>query len=129
MTATVPTRAPFAECRICLIGSAFSDHILVLLGYSRWQVEQVPTVDAAAEQFELGTVPVVICGEGDWRRVVDAARRSTHPPAVIVLTASPKDSEWAEVLKADAHYLDVRKLDAAHLFSLLNLLWRAWHKY
>lgn len=128
MTATAPTRSPFAECRVCLIGSAFSEGMLCLLGYSRWQVDQLPNIDAAAAQLELGSVPVVICGEGDWRKVVDAARCSPHPPAVIALTATPKDSEWAEVLKAGAYYLDVRNLDAAHLFSLLNLLWRTWHK-
>jgi hypothetical protein len=32
------------------------------------------------------------------------------------------------VLQAGAHYLDVQNPDAAHLFSLLNILWRSWHK-
>ena len=128
MTATVPTHSPFAECRLWLIGSAHSSPVLRLLGYSRWQVEQIPDLDAAAKTMDCGCVPVVMCSEGDWRNVVETTRRAVHPPEVIVLTDNPKDSEWAEVLKANAHYLDVRNLNAADLFSLLNLLWRAWHK-
>jgi len=111
-----------------MIGSAFGERVLALLAYSRWQVEQIPSLDAAAKQIEAGSVPVIVCVADDWREVVDAARRSPRPPAVIVLTAAPKDTEWAEVLKAGAHYLDVRNLDAAHLFFLLNILWRSWHK-
>jgi hypothetical protein len=68
----------------------------------------------------------VICGDGEWREVVQAIRYVRHRPEVIVLTTKPKDSEWAEVLKAGAHYLDVRKLQAPNLFSLLNILWRSW---
>lgn len=110
-----------------LIGSAISQPVLELLGYSRWQVERIPNLDAAARQIEAGLVPVLLCGEAEWREVVNAARRSPRPPAVIVLTIAPRDAEWTEVLKAGAHYLGVRNLDAGSLFSLLNLLWRAWH--
>ena len=101
--------------------------MLRLLRYSRWHVEQVPNTETAVTRMSRGSVPLVICGAGNWRDVVAAARRSLRPPAVVVLTAAPRDSEWVEVLKADAHYLDVRHLDAPHLFSLLSLLWRAWH--
>lgn len=128
MTAAVPTRSTFAESRVWLIGSACSEPVVGLLRYSRWQVEQIPNLDAAARQIEAGSLPVLLCGEAEWRKVVDAIHRSPRPPAVVVLTDAPKDSEWAEVLKAGAHYLDVRKLDGPELFSLLNLLWRAWHK-
>jgi hypothetical protein len=127
MTAAAPTRSPFAEARVCLIGSAFTEPVLGLLAYSRWQVEQIPDIDAAARLIEAGSLPVLFCGEGEWRKVVEATRGSLHPPAVIVLTDAPKDSVWAEVLKAGAHYIDVRNLDGPELFSLLNLLWRAWH--
>jgi len=112
---------------VCVIGSAFTDPVLRLLGYSRWQVERIADVDAAGADIESGSVPVVICGEGDWRKVVEMGRRAVHPPEVIVLTDAPKESEWMEVLKANACYLDVRNLDAAGLFSLLSLLWGAWH--
>lgn len=86
------------------------------------------SLDAVAKQVKARCVPVVICGPGEWREVVEATRGSLHPPAVIVLTDAPNDSEWTEVLKARAHYLDVRNLDGPELFSLLNLLWRTWHR-
>jgi hypothetical protein len=125
VTATAPTRHPFAEARVCVIGPAFSEPVLRLLAYSRWQVERIPDVNAAAAKIESGSVPVVICREDDWRKVVEMAHRSLHPPGIIVLTDAPKDSEWMEVLNANACYLDVRNIDAPGLFSLLNLLWRA----
>jgi hypothetical protein len=128
MTATALAPSPAAESQVVLIESPCSEPVLSLLGYSRWRVEPVPSIGTVLIQIERGSVPVVICGACDWRDVVAAARRSLRPPAVIVLTAMPEDREWAEVLKADAHYIDVRHLDAPHLFSLLNLLWRAWHK-
>ena len=127
MTATAPTRHPFDEARVCVIGPGFNEPVMRLLGYSRWQVEPIPDVKAAAAEIECGSVPVVMCGTGDWRKVVEISRRAPHPPAIIVLTDAPKDNEWAEVLKAKACYLDVRNLDAPRLFSLLNLLWRVWH--
>jgi len=86
------------------------------------------SLEAVAKQVKARRVPVVICGPGEWHEVVEATRRLLNPPAVIVLTDAPKDSEWAEVLKAGAHYLDLRNLEGPELFSLLNLLWRTWHK-
>ena len=127
MTATAPTRHPFDEARVCVIGPGCSEPVMRLLGYSRWQVERIPDVKAAAAEIECGSVPVVMCGVGDWRKVVEIAHRAPHPPEIIVLTDKPKDSEWMEVLNANACYLDVRNIDAPGLFSLLSLLWRARH--
>ena len=127
-TALTPTRTSAQNCLVSLIDSPLSEPVMRLLGCSRWRVERTPDVDAAVQQIERGLVPVVMCDTGDWRTVADAAQRSPHPPGLVVLTASPNDREWLEVLGAGAHYLPVSKLDAARLFSLLNLLWRGWRK-
>jgi hypothetical protein len=123
MTGTTPALSP----RVFLVGAPASGPMLHLLGCSRWRVDQILNVDAAAGQIERGSVPVLICGESEWREVVEVARRSVRPPGIIVVTDAPNGTEWAEVLKANAHYLDVSKLEAGELFSLLNLLWRNWH--
>ena len=49
-------------------------------------------------------------------------------PDVFVFTAAPNDKEWLEALAAGACYVDMRRLDARHLFSLLNHAWRVWNK-
>jgi DNA-binding response OmpR family regulator len=128
MTATMPIRPAAVNCQVSLITSSLSEPVRRLLDYSRWHVNQLSSVGEAAKQIEEGRVPVVMCGVEDWREVLETARRSPHPPSVIVLTAAPDDAEWLQVLGAGAHYLPVQKLNAAHLFSLLNLQWRGWHK-
>lgn len=128
MTATAPLRSPSAASRVLVIGSASNASVLGLLRHSWWQLERMSSLEAVARQVKARSVSVVICGPGEWREVVEATRGSMHPPAVIVLTDAPKDSEWTEVLEAGAHYLDVRNLDGPELFSLLNLLWRTWNK-
>jgi hypothetical protein len=127
MTATMPVPPVAVNCQVSLIASSLSEPVLRLLDYSRWHVNQLPSVEAATRQIEEGLVPVVMCGVENWQEVVETARRSPHPPSVIVLTAAPDDGEWLQVLGAGAHYLAVPKLNAAHLFSLLNLQWRGWH--
>jgi hypothetical protein len=78
--------------------------------------------------LERGVVPILVCGIADWRNVVEAARKSVRPPGVIVVTTAANDLEWLEVLEAGAHYIALDQLRTPHLFSLLNLLWRGWHR-
>jgi CheY-like chemotaxis protein len=128
MTATMPVPPAPVTSQVSLITSSLSEPVLRLLDDSRWHVNRLSSVGEAAKQIEEGQVPVVMCGVEVWREVVETAGRSPHPPSVIVLTAAPDDGEWLQVLGAGAHYLPVPKLNAAHLFSLLNLQWRGWHK-
>jgi len=101
---------------------------LSLLDCSRWSVAKIDDPNAVGYQLAAGNCPVVICGSDDWLRVSRTARRSIRPPSVVVLAARPNDSEWLQVLESGGHYIPLKTLNAAKLFSLLNLLWRGWHK-
>jgi hypothetical protein len=126
-TATVSARPKASENEVCLIGDHFPEAVLCLLGYSRWHVRQFPDLVTGLKEIELGHVPVAMCGTKDWRKAVDASRRSPRAPAVIVLAERPSELEWLEVVDAGAIYLPIANLDAGHLFPLLSLQWRAWH--
>jgi len=127
-TATAPARLNASgNAEVCLIGDHFPEAVLCLLGYSRWHVRLFDDLAAGLKEIEQGRVAVALCGTKDWRNAVDAARRSSRAPAVIVLAEMPNDSEWLEVVAAGGIYLPVANLDAGHLFPLLSLQWRAWH--
>lgn len=126
MTYAAVTAQPL-EPSVFLTGSASTDHVANLFGCSRWKVRRVVDIDAATEHLETGSIPVVICGRAEWRNVLEAGRRSSRPPAIIVISGAPDDAEWMEVLEAGAYYLDGRSLCVPELISIVSLLWRNWH--
>ena len=126
--AAAPTRSTDLDSQITLISSPESRSLLSLIGCSRWNAVELPDAEAASAELARGASPIVICGIRNWRKVVEAARKSARPPGVIVVAPKANDLEWLQVLESGAHYMPVDKLDAKHLFSLLNLLWRGWHK-
>jgi hypothetical protein len=130
MTATATSRArpTVTETEVCLIGDHIPEGVLCLLGYSRWHVRLFPDLVTGLREIELGHIPVAMCSTKDWRKAVDASRRSSRLPAVIVLAERPNDSEWLEVVAAGGIYMPVTEMDAGHLFPLLSLQWRAWHR-
>jgi hypothetical protein len=127
--AAAPLRSTDLDCQIVVIQSPETASLQKMMGCSRWNVTSLPDPDAIATQLASGAYPAVICGTQEWRKVVEAARKSTRPPGgVIVVAGDVNDLEWLDVLESGAHYLPLDKLNAAHLFSLLNHSWRSWHR-
>jgi CheY-like chemotaxis protein len=106
----------------------FKAQLRALLSGSHWNLEWEATAKAAIERLKSDPFPVLICDAGAWEEVVHASRNLPRPPTVFVFTAAPDDGEWLKALAAGACYVDARRLDARHLFSLLNHAWRVWNK-
>jgi hypothetical protein len=106
----------------------FKSQLRSLLSGSHWNLEWEANGKAAIERLVREPVPVLICDADSWEEVVKASRNLPRPPTVFVFTAAPDDVEWLKALAAGGIYVDVRRLDARHLFSLLNHAWRVWNK-
>ena len=128
MSAAEPIRSTNLDCEIALISSPESKPLQQMIDYSRWHVTELPDLEAARTGLADGDCPIVICGTRDWRRILEIARSSVRPPSVVVVAPRADNFEWLQVLDAGAHYLPLDQLGAGQLFSLLNLLWRSWHK-
>jgi CheY-like chemotaxis protein len=106
----------------------FNPQLRALLSGSHWHLESAANTEAAIERLKQEPTPVLICPANKWEEVVKATRKVSRPPTVFVFTAAPNDKQWLEALAAGACYVDTRRLDARHLFSLLNHAWRVWNK-
>jgi hypothetical protein len=106
----------------------FNQQLRAYLAGSHWCLEWTATTEAAVERLKNEPAPILICDCASWRQVIDASRNLPRPPAVFVFTDAPNDQEWLAVLAAGGSYIDTRRLDARHLFSLFNHAWRVWHK-
>jgi hypothetical protein len=122
----VQSRSTDLESEIALICSPETESLLRTIGDSRWSVRKMPDNDAARAEIERGEWPILICGNKNWREVVEMAGKSRRRPAVIVVPEHASDFEWLRVLEAGGHYLPLDKLNHGQLFSLLNMLWRNW---
>ena len=120
--------ASTSNCAVAIGAVPFNSQLRAFLTGSHWSLEWVANTEAAIERLRSEPAPVLICDAPAWREVVEASRKLPRPPTVFVLTTKPNDEEWLDALAAGACYVDARRLDARHLFSLLNHAWRVWHK-
>ena len=127
-TGLQPATSVASTCAVAIGAVPFNSQLRALLSGSHWNLEWAANAEAAIERLKYEPVPVLICDTSSWEKVVKASRNVSRPPTVFVFTAAPNDKEWLEALAAGACYVDVRRLDARHLFSLLNHAWRLWNK-
>ena len=127
-TSLQPATSVASTCAVAIGAVPFNSQLRAFLSGSHWHLEWAANTEAAIERLKSEPAPVVICDPGSWQEVVKASGKVARPPTVFVLTAAPSDKEWLEVLAAGACYVDTRRLDARHLFSLLNHAWRVWNK-
>jgi hypothetical protein len=129
MTSLQPATPATGTCALVVGNTPLDGRLRSLLRGSRWNLENATGIEEAIARLTKRPAAAVLCGAREWRDFLNAAwRRLEHPPVVLVLSTSPTDSEWMEVLEAGANYVDARNLDATGLFSLLNHAWRVWSK-
>ena len=128
LTSLQPAAPAASSCALVVGSTPLGEHLRNLLRGSHWNFEQSTDVEHAADRLSNGTISVVLCDASEWREVMAGASRASHPPQVLVFDPKPNDSEWREAIASGACYVDARRLDAPHLFSLLNHAWRVWNK-
>lgn len=94
-----------------------------------WELTQCTTCRAGLERLKQNHPPVVVCDEqlsdGDWKTVMEAVHKLEVRPNVVVVSASPGDSLWAETLNWGAYDLLISPYNAGEAYRLITLAWEA----
>ena len=127
-TGLQPATSVANTCAVAIGAVPFNSQLRAFLTGSHWHLEWEANAEAAIDRLKHDPAPVVICDPRSWKEALRISRNVSRPPTIFVFTDAPNDQEWLEVLAAGASYVDTRRLDARHLFSLLNHAWRIWNK-
>lgn len=116
---------------VVLISSAPERHAVLrqvakVLG---WELTQCTTCRAGLDRLDEKHPPVVVCdeqlGDGSWKTVMEAVHKLEVRPNVVVVSASPGDSLWAETLNWGAYDLLISPYNAGEAYRLITLAWEA----
>ncbi len=116
---------------LAVIGLA-SDRVALetILRHSSWVLRWAGTSREAIEILQSKQTGVVLCAprlpDGDWKDLLREAALLPAPPSVIVLSACPEDSLWAEVLNLGGYDVLCRPLTAGEVVRVVSMAWRRW---
>lgn len=91
---------------------------------SHWKLEREPNLEAALERLAQERFPAVFCSASEWKKVVDAVSPLDRPPTVIALSDDIAEEDWLQAVSSHVYLLDLKKLAAPEIFSLLSHAWR-----
>jgi DNA-binding NtrC family response regulator len=104
------------------------DQLRRILGHSRWDLREAPTVSAAGALLHEQPGVVLMCEavlpDGDWKELLRHTLRLPLPPPVIVVARQADDYLWMDVLNSGGYNLLAIPLDEREVFRLVSLAWR-----
>jgi hypothetical protein len=126
--AAAPSRMPTdfrARAQALVIGpSNLQAPLENMFARSHWKLEREANLASALERLATERFPAVLCCAAEWKKVVDAVARLDHPPMVIALSDEWADEDWLQALTSHVYVLDMKRLSAPEVFSLLSHAWR-----
>jgi DNA-binding NtrC family response regulator len=101
-----------------------------ILSHTRWTLEMVNTIADALRAMEISRASVILCEpklpDGTWLNLVERAGEFSPPPQVVLLSETPDDELWAQVLTCGGYDLLAQPLEAREVYAAIARAWRHW---
>ncbi|MCC6585265.1 MAG: response regulator [Bryobacterales bacterium] len=97
---------------------------------SNWRLDTVDTIADALRHVAENSTPVVLCAEdmpdGPWEKLFHVMGRANPETQIVVISRSPDDTAWGEVLSTGAFDVLPVPLEAAEVLRVIATAWRHW---
>jgi DNA-binding NtrC family response regulator len=101
-----------------------------LLSHTRWTLEMVNTIADALRAMESSRASVILCEpklpDGTWLNLLERAGEFSPAPQLLVLSETPENELWAEVLTRGGYDLLAQSLEAREVYEAIAGAWRHW---
>jgi DNA-binding NtrC family response regulator len=101
-----------------------------ILSHTRWEVNIVNSIADAVRAIESSPVSIILCEhrlpDGTWLNLLERASERSPAPQVLVLSETPDNQLWAEVLTRGGYDLLAQPIEAREVYLAIAGAWRHW---